>query len=191
MIGIVRVCEIGQVTAGAIRRSSGKVSVDVARNAFDADVGSGEPELGRIVVEGRALPVGRGMTPAAVVREARGHVIRICRGGKCLRMTAIALGRSTLETVAGMTRCARQLGVGPRQAEMCKLRVVEFGALPLIHAVAYFARDRKIRGHMIHRTRLLEIALVATDARCAQADELSAGGSRVTRVALQRGMCTQ
>lgn len=191
MIGIGRICEIGQVTAGAVHRGSGKTSVDMASYAIDANVSAGQPELGRVMVEGRALPVGRGMTPAAVVREACGHVVRICRGGKCLRMTAVALRGSTLETVPGVTGSARQLSVCPCQTEVRKLRVVEFGALPLVHAVTCIACHRKIGRHMIYRARLLEIALVATNAGCTQADELAAGGSGVTRITLQCGMRPQ
>lgn len=191
MIGAGRLCEIGQVAAGAIHGSASKPSVDVASHALDANVSAAQAELGCVVVEGRALPGGRGMTTAAIVREARGQVIRIFRRDKCLRVAAVALRGSTLETVPGVTRRARQLSVCARQAEVRKLRVVEFGALPMIHAMARIACHRKICRHMIYRTGLLEITLVAANACCTQSDELTAGGSCMTRIALQCGMRTQ
>jgi len=191
VIGIGRFCEIGQVTAGAIRRRSGKTSVDVASHAVNTDMGASQPELSRVVIEGRTLPIGGGMTSAAIVREGCGHVIWICRCGIVLRMTAVALRGSTLEPVPGVTRCARQLSVCARQAEVRELSVVEFSALPLVHAVTCIAGHRKISCHMIHRTRLLEITLVAADARCTQADKLAAGSTLVARIALQRCMRAQ
>lgn len=66
--------------------------------------------------------------------------------------------------------------------------MVELCALPLIHGVAGLAGYGQVCRYVIHRARLLEIALMAADARRPQSEELAAGCPAVAIVALQRGM---
>lgn len=70
VIRVGRLRKVRQVAAGAIRRSAGEMSVDMARRAQHADVCSGEAELGHVMVESRALPGGGVVTAAAIVRKA-------------------------------------------------------------------------------------------------------------------------
>ena len=92
VIGVGGLFKVGQVTAGAIQGSSGKAPGDMASRALHADVGAGQGEFSRIVIEGHAQPGGGSMTSAAVVRKPGGHMIRILCGGESLRVTAEALG---------------------------------------------------------------------------------------------------
>jgi hypothetical protein len=62
--------------------------------------------------------------------------------------------------------------------------MIEFGPLPLIHGVTGFAGDGKIRRNVIQRRRLLEVALMAANARSAQPYEHARGRATVAVIAL-------
>src|SRR2546427_676532 len=142
------------------------------------------------MIKGRALPVGCRMTPTAVVRKPRGHMIGIRGCGKTLSMTTVAIRGSTLEAISDVARNTSQLSVSASEGEVCKSCVIESRTLPLIHVVAGIARGREIRRDVIQRTRLLEIALMATNAFCAQAHKYTGSGSAVTLFACDCSVCT-
>ena len=153
-------------------------------------MGAGQPEPGDIMIKGCALPVGCRMTPTAVVRKARGHMIGIRGCGKRLSMTTVAIRGSTLETISDVARNTSQLSVSAGETEVCKSCVIESRTLPLVHVVAGFACGREVRRDVIQRSRLREIALMATNAFRAQADEYAGSGSAVTLFARDCRVCT-
>ena len=77
----------------------------------DANVRASQAELSRVVIESRPLPARCVVAPAAIVRKARGYVIRVGRGCKRLRMATVAVCRKALVPVVGVTGRARQLRV--------------------------------------------------------------------------------
>lgn len=122
------------------------------------------------------------------MREPGGHVVWARSGRVSLSMTSVAFRWSALKPVAGVAGRTRQLCMRSGQAKVCELRMIELGALPLIHGVAGFAGHRQVGGNMIQRGRLLEIALMAADTRRAQSDKDTAGRANMAVVALQRGV---
>lgn len=165
VIWIGRLRVIGQVATGAVGGSAGKPAVNMAGGAIDANVCPGQRKFCFVVIEDRTLPGCRGVTSAAIVRECGGQVVWVRSGCVSLGMTPIAFSGRALEPVAGMAGRTRELRVRTRQTKVCELRMIELGALPLIHRVAGFAGHRQIGGNVIQRSPLLEIALMAADTR--------------------------
>ena len=95
----------------AVCRCSGIAPADVAEGARHGGVLARQRELGRIVVEHRALPLRGGMAQRAVLGETGRDVVRIRSGGVTRQVAAVARVRRTFEHIVDMAQSARHGGV--------------------------------------------------------------------------------
>lgn len=186
VVGIGGFLVVGQMARSARRRSAGVLSVDVALRARDAQVESGERELGQAVVHGRLIPTRGGVALFAVLRHAGGSVVRVLRSVVIVEVTR---GAGRAQPGVGPTRMARGAGlsyVHAGQGESREGVVIELGPCPAIGAVALRAGLREPRLRMVRVVGGREVLPVATEAVRLGALEIAGG---VTGRAIQSRMC--
>ena len=132
------------VTGITIRRRTRVFASDVAQSACHRRVGAHQWERRRVVIERRRLP-GRGVVAqGAILREARGHVVRIVAGiGVIRQMTGNTCRRKAIIFAARMASRALKGSVETCQGERCPCGVIERGPGPGSGGVAARAICRK------------------------------------------------
>src|ERR1017187_1520407 len=148
VIRIVRGVKCGQVTTGALRRGIHVVVVHVTLRAGRIDVGAGERELGRVVVEGGRRPGCGAVAYLAGGGEPRGNVVRVGCGLVDVQVTPRAHGGSVGELVVHVALGAGRIGVGAGERESGG-GVVEGGGQPGARVVAQGAIRGETGGRMI------------------------------------------
>ena len=141
------------VTSHASRRQRRVIAVDVAEGAGRRGMRARQRECRVVVVEGGVGPHGRVVAQIALLRESRGHVVRIRR--------AVVIGQ-----VAGHARRAVQgiragtfmtIGASPRRDSMrtrqreSRAGVVKGSVCPEHGIVTGFAGRWEVRGNVIYR----------------------------------------
>lgn len=176
----------GKVATGAIVGDAAELVVDVALSACRGRVPAGERELGFRVVEGGALPAGRGVTGFALCGERRRCMVGILRRLKLLEVAGGAILREVLEHVPGMALHTSRGGVLAGERELCVDGMIELRTAPLDAGVAQSAVFGKARGNVVGVVGwLLEIGAMATDTRSSDAGVLVVD---MARLATYRGV---
>lgn len=148
VIGIGSVVEVIEMATDAIRRYSGKLPAHMALRAGNSDVCAGQRELCQIVVELRALPVGRCVTAIALRCEVEAPVIGIGRLRIVGEVATRAIRRSARETPVDMAGRAVDADVRTRQPKL-RCVVIEGRTLPVRGSVTPAAVAREPCGHVI------------------------------------------
>lgn len=121
--------------------------------------------------------------------ESGCHVVRVCRPLIILQMATHARRAGEIEIVVDMAIGAlpRRYGV-PTGQRKSNGRVIEVGTEPVIRAVAIFASDGKLRGHVIGIAGGLEVRRMARIAGGGHGSKLTGGRAFMAGVAIHRGM---
>lgn len=152
----------------------------MALRALGAGMRAGQREAGGRVVELRPHPLHCVVAECAVLRKARGFVVRIVGCIEVVQVARQARGARQSEIVVDVTLRALRARVRASQREACG-RVVKFRSHPLHGVVAGLAGCGKIRGPVIRIRGVREIRQVTARARRGCTDELA------TDVALHAG----
>ena len=168
--GVVRIrgsLIVLQVAAYAGRAVQRVIVVDVTIRTCARwnRVHSSERETCGVVIEGRVHPVGSVVTGFAGLREVCGGVIRIRRTLEVFQVARDARRavKSVVPVDVAIGAGSGRNGVQSRQRKSGS-RVIELAVRPLHGVVALLASCRKARVRH-RRRRVVEIGLVATDAR--------------------------
>ena len=151
--------------------------------ARNGGVRAREREGRQVVIKGRAQPGGRIVASGAIVREARGNVIRVRRLGEVGEVATDTIRRDSLEATAGVTGTAGQRLVRSGQDELGETGVVEARDLPAIRVVTGPAGGREAGGDVIEDAVLLKVTGVAADALRTQTDVSSYRRAAVAGIA--------
>ena len=101
------------------------------------------------VIELRALPLRRGVTQDAILRETRRNVIGTLCSLKILQMATLTSCWQALEDVVHVAASASSGDMLARQREFGRV-VIELSSLPLRGGVAQLAGLRESRSNVIH-----------------------------------------
>ena len=164
VIGVGRLLEVGEMAADAVGRSPGVLAADVAGGALHGGVFAGERELGRrIVIKGRALPLGRRVALGAILRESGLHVVgrrRLLEVGEMAAHTISGRARVLASDVAGGAKHRRMFAGQGKSANS----VIKLSALPARRCVAAVALHREAAAVMIGIGGAVEVAGMAASA---------------------------
>jgi len=186
VIGIGGAGEILGVAGIAVKRNRCVVVVDVALRARHGNVGTGEGELGRVVIETRSGPVGGAVARFTGRRESSG---RVRRGVGVVVIDLVApnaIGRQRRVVVVDMASGAGHGDVRPGQRKLGCV-VIEGRAGPVRSAVAGLTCGCEADRRMRRRVGVVEIGLMAAYAGCGERPVVSAGAG-VAQRALHGGV---
>ena len=165
VVGIRCALKVLHVAGNTVRRSAGKLAVDVALGAGDGNVRSSQGKLGKgIVIEGCRLPARSGVATLASLGESRLQVVGISRPLEIGKVTSHASRGRTSELAADVTSGAIQWNVRSGQREAGDFEMVKHGSGPAVESVTLFAGCRKAGREMTWTRRgliLLGMAGVA------------------------------
>ena len=188
MARIVGVLEILQVARHASRARQVVVVVGVTIRTLPRRhrVRSRQRKIDHRVVKRRRCPCNRRVALRAVRRKIRRRVIRICRSLEIFQVTTDTGRAGQVEVVINVTinALARRNRVTVRQRKSHR-RVIKLHIEPAVRVVAQVARRREPSARMVRRGSRLKVFLVARVALRRQTNELPAGGSLVTTIAVQ------
>jgi hypothetical protein len=138
------------------------------------------------VIEGRTVPTRGAMALLAGLGESRLHVVGILRPLEIFQVAADTGRAGQVEVVVYVTinALARRNRVAVRQRKSHR-RVIKLHIEPAVRVVAQVARRREPSARMVRRGSRLKVFLMARVALRRQTDELPAGGSLVTTIAIQ------
>ena len=141
MVWIGRAAEICQMARYTRGRESGEQIIFVtlgARCNIDMSARQGERRIA--MVKRYALPAGRSVTQAAVLREACGHVVWIGRAVEICQMARYTRGRESGEHIVFVTLGTRSdIDMSPGQRKLRRRVVIERCALPAGCSVTHAA----------------------------------------------------
>lgn len=118
------------------------------------------------------------MADAAISWKSRLYVIGIGGSVVVLGVTGIAIGRGPLENAIDMTCGTFQRRMNPGERKVRKFGVIELGAKPRIHGVAYGAIGGESHRAVIQRGSL-KILLVTGETLGGESEVLPGGGPLV------------
>ena len=174
MIRVVRVLIILRVAGITIRRRPREFAVDMALQARNVYVGSGQWKAGEPrVIEGRARPARGAVADRAIPRETGLDVVGVRRSVVVLHVAAVAICRGSLEAPSNVTRGAFKRRVHPRQSKTREFQVIELCSEPCIRRMARFASGRESRSLVVRFGGLLIVGGVAGKAGSGEAGELA------------------
>jgi hypothetical protein len=113
-----------------VRNTAAVPAIGVALLAAHTNMRSGQLERGCGVTEGGRLPLSRGVTLGAIMRQQARHVAGALRGGEVRSVTRVTVGSEAAAVLTGgMTLLTIHGRVRARQGEGGR-RVTEGGRLP-------------------------------------------------------------